>query len=160
MTYPWAAGEVLTAADLNAALGPERVLQVSSVTKTNVFSTTSTSYVEVTDMERTITPSSTSSKILVFLKVSFSQNSSGESARLALYRDTTEILELTQQEYYAAYTMNELSCCFLDSPATTISIQYRLRARTTPGGTTRINARATDGDNYGSSTMTVMEISA
>jgi len=93
------------------------------------------------------------------MKVSFSQASSGESAQLALYRGATKIQELTQQEYYAAYTQNELSCCFLDSPATTSAVQYRLRAKTSAGGTTRINARATDGANVGSSTITVMEIS-
>jgi len=41
------------------------VIQVQSTTKTNTFSTTSTSFTDVTGLSVSITPISTSSKILV-----------------------------------------------------------------------------------------------
>jgi len=45
----------------------DKVLQVVSATKTDTFSTSSTSFVDVTGLTANITPSSTSSKIMVFV---------------------------------------------------------------------------------------------
>ena len=41
------------------------ILQVVSTTKTDTFSTTSTSYVDITGLSVSITPTSTSSKIFI-----------------------------------------------------------------------------------------------
>ena len=50
---------------LPAAITTGKVLQVVSTTKSDVTSSTSTSYADITGMAVSITPSSTSSKILV-----------------------------------------------------------------------------------------------
>jgi hypothetical protein len=56
-----------------------KVLQVVTQTHNTQFNTTSTSYVAVTGMEANITPSSTSSKILVMVTLSGRNITSGKS---------------------------------------------------------------------------------
>ena len=52
---------------LDASLIGGKVLQVVSTAKTDTFSTSSTSFTDITGLSVAITPSATSSKILVFL---------------------------------------------------------------------------------------------
>ena len=54
---------------VSSALPTGSILQVVSTTKTDTFTSTSTSMVDITGLSATITPSSTSSKILVMASV-------------------------------------------------------------------------------------------
>jgi hypothetical protein len=54
---------------LPAAIATGKVLQVVQTTKTDTFTTTSTSFTDVTGLSVSITPSSASSKILIFSEI-------------------------------------------------------------------------------------------
>jgi hypothetical protein len=158
-----------------AAAGGGKILQVVTTAKTNTFTTTSTSLVDITDLSVSITPSSASHRILVFLSVNYSIASGTGQAYLQLLRGATAIAQgdsaggrtrTTAQGGPAAnYLMTNYALQFIDSPATTSATTYKMQGRTTAGETTLcINRSLTDDDNSvyprGISTITVMEIGA
>lgn len=147
-----------------------KVLQVVSTTKDNSFSTTSSSFVDVTGMSATITPSSASNKILVLLNMatSTSDTSGAADAGFVLVRNTTEIAKSTAGGTYnftghstnrfgiGAIGTNGMSVSHLDSPATTSAVTYKVQVNT-QGGTFYVNLDG--GAVRGSvSTITLMEI--
>ncbi len=71
-----------------------KVLQVVSVTKVDAFTTTSTSFVDVTGLTVSITPSATSSKILI-LSTFQAGNSSNTTDLFNLVRDSTALAQGT-----------------------------------------------------------------
>jgi len=159
------AGQVLTAAQMNALRGAFRVLQIAQATKNNVFSTTSASFVDITDLSVSITPSATTSTILVLANVQGS--SSGGDASFRLLRDST-IIAVSAVGSFQGFAMasstyqNQMfsgGVIFLDSPATTSATTYKIQTIAN-GGTTYVNRRGVDAVFGGFSTITVMEISA
>jgi hypothetical protein len=152
--------------------GAGAVLQVVSTTKVDTFSTTSSSYVDVTGLNVSITPSSASSKILITGLVNFGAYQDVGFFRLV--RNSTAICVGTAAGSRVAATAqmrnspdaadaDAAALNFLDSPNTTSSVTYKIQAANSPGGyTTRINSSADDVDqtNRGrtASTITVMEI--
>jgi hypothetical protein len=160
------AGNVLTAAQQNALRGAFRVLQVVSATKADVFSTTSATFTDITGITVSITPSDTSSKILVLANVQ-GASVSGD-APFRLMRDATAIAAGTGGSAFngigmasSSYTNAMFNCgvIFLDSPATTSATTYKLQAAAN-GGTTYVNRRGVDLTFGGFSSITVLEISA
>lgn len=150
------------------------ILQVVSTTKTDTFTTTTTgSYVDITGMSVSITPTSASSKILVI----FSGNAAGttgSSGWLAqLVRNSTAICVGTSVSNRAASSTGgatpdsnwslPTSINYLDSPATTSAVTYKIQGRV-GAGTFYFNRSQTDSDSSGyiraASTITVMEIAA
>lgn len=147
------------------------VLQVVSTSKTDTFSTSSGSWTDVTGLSLTITPSSSSSKILLFATVQqVNQSSTGSTFRLV--RDSTAIGIATSgsnrtagsgSEAYTGRTDNYLSSTtnYLDSPATTSAITYKIQVFAN-SYTMYINRSVTDTDNAGYSRgvsyITAMEI--
>ena len=150
------------------------VLQVVSTTKTDVFNTTSTSFIDVTGLSASITPSSTSSKILVtvFFNLAIS---SGYMAMALLRRDSTAIClgdaSASRQRATAIHkgiTNNNvsefLSVTFLDSPSTTSATVYKLQIKSENSGHNVYMGRTPEDANnagYGArypSTITVQEI--
>jgi hypothetical protein len=87
-------GQILTASELNDLRGAFRVLQVVQSTKNNVFSTSSATFVDITDLSVSITPSATTSKILVCMSVQTAAGGGGD-ALIRLVRDSTAIAEGT-----------------------------------------------------------------
>lgn len=167
------AGQVLTAAQMNALRGAFRVLQVVSTAKTDTFSTTSTSYTDVTGLSVSITPSATTSKILVLAQVNGANDIGTSSAFVQLVRDLTAIdigdAASTRTRASGEFgvqgngVMANVNISFLDSPSTISAITYKIQAKT-GAGTVFINRSETDSDSAftgrGASTITVMEISA
>jgi len=160
------AGNVLTAAQMNDLRGAFRVLQVVQATKANTFSTTSATYVDVTDLSVSITPSATSSKILVLMSVQLAATTGDAIARLV--RGSTAIAVGTGGSGYngtgmasSSYpnSMFTIATEFLDSPATTSATTYKVQAQAN-SGTAVVNRRGFDTAYGGFSTITVMEISA
>ncbi len=155
-------------------LGAGSVLQVVSTTKTDTFSTTSSSYVDVTGLSVSITPTSATSKILITGLVNF--GAATDTGFFRLVRDSTAIcvgnaagsrLQATAQMRNSpdAADADSASVNFLDSPNTTSSVTYKIQACSASGGyTTRFNSSSDDLDqtNRGrtASTITVMEIAA
>jgi len=148
------------------------ILQVVSTTKTDTFTTTSTSFTAVTGLSVTITPSSASSKILVSVYGGFGADPSSNPAFFRLTRGGTAIgvgdaegsrvrslfpRLASQSTNYAAVFAGEFS----DSPATTSATTYALEVAV-PAGTVAINRSLTDTDSAafarGVSTITVMEV--
>jgi hypothetical protein len=149
---------------------PGGVLQVVSVTKVDTFSTTSSSFVDVTGLSVSITPRSASNKILITGLISY--GASGEVGMYRLVRDSTAICVGTAAGNRVAATGQHRNANdsgdadsgnvnFLDSPNTTSSVTYKIQAIGL-AGTVRFNSSADDIDqiNRGrtASTITVMEI--
>ena len=147
---------------VNADVG--KVLQVVSTTKTDGFSTTSSSLVDITGLSATITPTNTSSKIMVFSSF-IAANSSESADAFQLVRDSTNIGVSTdgavanQTSVYGSGATNNVysaSIMFLDNPSTTSSTTYKVQARRNSG--TLYIGRNASGNYGGISTITVYEI--
>ena len=130
------AGNVLTAAEMNALRGAFRVLQVVTATYSTEESTTSTSFVD-TSLTATITPSAATSKILVLTSfVTRSQTTGAYEARRTLHaisRGGTDIMNQITAGYYDQQTTTtremyaNAALIVLDSPATTSATTYTLQ---------------------------------
>jgi hypothetical protein len=157
-----------SAASLSATLDKSRmpsgsVLQVVNTFKNNTFSSTNTSYVDVTGLSATITPRSTSSTILVMCTTMQSQNS--VDSILRMLRGATEIGSGTGASTNS-WTMITTdfrggvipqSFNYLDSPATTSATTYKVQLRCI-GGTGYVNRRGFDTGYATGSYLTLMEI--
>lgn len=150
-----------------ARLPAGSVLQVVSTTKTDTFSTASTTFVDVTGFSATITPTSTSSQILVFVSSNYGTSTTSVFGIFNLLRGSTNISQPsttpTNNGTTISYTsvgdvINNWSMLFLDSPATTSATTYKIQGRASTG-TIYVNRRNT-ADTAQTSTITVMEIAA
>lgn len=171
------AGNVLTAAEMNNLRGAFRVLQVVSTAKDDTFSTTSTSLTDVTGLSVSITPSATSSKVLVFTDVYWSCTGGVPNPKLFFtVTDGSDVNQIAASSpgnripsFLSAANLQSLDDMYqtafsvLLSPNTTSATTYKVRARITTG-TGYVNRSATDTDTNafgrGVSTITAMEISA
>jgi hypothetical protein len=168
------AGQVLTAAQQNGLRGAFRVLQVVSTAKTDTFTTTSATFVDVTGMSVTITPQEATSKILVMVQGNAGNNSAANGCMFTLVRGATQIdigdaasnrARVSTQTYSPGDPrFVPFSLTFLDSPATTSATTYKLQTRVDIPGTMYLNRSFGDSDltsvGRSASTITVMEISA
>jgi len=152
------------------------VLQVVSTTKTDVFTTTSTSFTDVTGLSASITPTSSSSKILVMVSFCMSANSGSGYPYARVMRNSTAIyvgdvagsrtpalslaVPFDADNGYIVPT----SAQFIDLPATTSATTYKLQALQTAGNTTRIGATGDDSNTSNrirtASSIVLMEIAA
>jgi len=155
-----------------ARLPAGSVLQVVQTVKTDTFSTTSTSLVDITGMSVSITPISASNKILVSYFLGHVDASDAALIPVALLRGATKIgagatagnrTTVSTAQISAQNRGVTQSFMFLDSPATTSSTTYKLQLMTT-SGTAYVNRSSADTDVAGyfrtASTITVMEIAA
>ena len=161
------------------ALPTGSVLQVVSSTKTDDFSMTGQTWTD-TGLSVDITPSSTSSKILITGFASLNADSSASLAQYRLYRNDTTALSIadtsggrltTTSFSYAGdtglsveNTFFTLGINFLDTPSTTSSTNYAIYIRSTGGSnTSRMNKTLSDRntatvDPRATSTITAIEI--
>jgi len=149
-----------------------RVLQVVSVPllTASTASVTSPTYVDF-GLSATITPSSSSSKILVFGNVEIGW-STAAGAWIQIVRGSTAIGNGTDGSYANFQSGVQVSggtasnnfwtfpFSFLDSPATTSATTYKIQASLDANGTLAINRRQGDTAFGGSSVITLMEIAA
>lgn len=168
------AGNVLTAAQMNNLRGAFRILQVVQTVKTDTFSTASTTYVDITGLSVSITPSSTSSKVLVFMDTKTNSAAGSATYAMQLVRGSTGIYigdaagSRFRATYGTAANVGDLimqNCSvFLDSPATTSATTYKVQLRTNTASTIYLNRTGNDPDSGNgirtASSITVMEISA
>ena len=134
--------------------GGGKVGQVIQTVKTDVFSTTSSSLVDVTGLTASITPSATSSKILVTLNLNIGASDNNTTA---LFRGSTQIAlgdassnrsrSFTSSAYINVTVQMPSNTNFLDSPNTTSAITYKVQNAAVGGGTTYFGRGGTDGDN-------------
>lgn len=141
-------------------IGAGAVLQVVQNTFSSSVITTSTSYSD-TGLTATISPTSSTSKILVIVTpLSSAAGSQGinSSSSWNIVRNSTQILETVQRTYsYAGggvYTSLPTASSFLDSPGTTSSTTYKVQFKCNTAANMYFN-----GDG-GTSVITLMEIAA
>lgn len=169
LTLPDATGTIVT----NKTAGT--ILQVVTTQKTNTFSTSSTSMVDITGMSVTITPTSVTSKILVLINLTVGPGG-GNFAPVNLQRNGTNIAMPTTASDWQA-TMNnypgegsgytggsaqpQYALNWLDSPASTSALTYKLQILTTSGGApVYVNTRPISQNGTCVSAITVMEVAA
>ena len=121
------------------------------------LTTTSSSFTQTnTDFSLSISPRFNTSKILITL-VTFKYLASADYAYTTIYRDSTNLGGSDRgmsEESGKSHQWSTLSMNFLDSPATTSAITYKIYGRCT-GGTLYLG-----GDNDVVNTITLMEVSA
>ena len=150
-----------------------KILQVLQATKTDTETTTSGTFVDITDLTVDITPAATSSKILIFANVLCIGTVAASAGWTRIARDGTGIAiadaagsrERTSAMGYSPGDgdTRHHSTVWLDSPSTTSQITYSAQFMTAAGaGTAYINRfeNNTDGTGYGRgvSSITVMEV--
>jgi hypothetical protein len=140
-------------------------VRIVSTTKTDVFTTTSGSFVDVTGLSVTITPTSASNRILVFCSTAFCNLNGDSTIRinssvglLPVGTSGTVVNGISSASGSDTNSMFNPSMCFLHSPATTSAVTYTVQV-VSNGGTTFINRRGSNDAFSGISTITVMEIS-
>ena len=148
--------------------GGGKVLQVVQQVLTTNATAASTSFTD-SGLTLSITPSSSSSKVLVFASVQFGyyrgNNAAGGS--LNIMRGATQVLETNGMRVYVNNNANNAaansamqSLVYLDSPATTSSTTYKIQMKSE--STAQSAFCEINGDDYGTatSTLTLMEIGA
>ena len=142
--------------------GLGKVLQVVSTNNGTVFSTSSSSYVDVVGQAVTITPSATSSKVLVTLDYTTDTFNDNTVYSVQLVRGSTAIGNAANGNQMIHMNANEYDTggfTFLDSPSTTSATTYKLQVKAANGGTIIFN-RSQDSSNLWKSNITVQEIGA
>jgi hypothetical protein len=161
----------LTFNDSSTQASAGKILQVVQVVKTDTFSTTSSSLVDVTGMSASITPKSSSNKILVMVNLVAGQGTNGNNVSLQLQRDGTAIYlgnaSGSRFQGFQGGNMNSdftlpITPVFLDSPATTSSVTYKIQARTSLALYVNRTGADEDSINRGrtASSITLMEVAA
>jgi hypothetical protein len=155
-----------------ASLGT--ILQVVSTTKTDTFTTTSTSFVDVTGLSVSITPSSATSKVFVLVSVPYGNSTIASEISVLTLSDGSDnnlIVPTSPGSRSAGFVgdfpattaaMVSANFSLLHSPATTSAFTYKVRALSGGGATVTINRGGADQDQAtrarGVSTITVMEV--
>ncbi len=172
-TIQAATGTAVNVASGHVLSAPGHVIQTKSFVLTSATSTTSSSFVD-TGLELAITPSSTSSKILItgFLNCSGSYFKS----YILLLRGSTTLsvgdAASNRPQVYAAtnpgdtgwdsYNVSSIPLNHLDSPNTTSSVTYKVQYRpySNSASTAYINRCASDRDNanYDERSISVMTL--
>jgi hypothetical protein len=151
-------GAILTAAQQNDLRGAFRVLQVIYST-TATFTTFDTTYAD-SNLTATITPQSTTSKILV---LAFNNGcvrgseDSGNDLNLRIVRGATQILEVLGfgATGTALLQLGTVPMQVLDSPASISALTYKVQGKNSRvGSTVGVQYQST------TSTLVLMEISA
>ena len=145
--------------------GAGAILQVVQTFKNDSFSTTSTSYVDITGFSVTITPSSTSNKILLLNFAGLSTDGNSSVQYINLLRGSTAIAQPSVSTGFSSTAtmfpqsisnMISWSYSFLDSPNTTSATTYKWQIKGYTG-TQYINQRALN-DMPRTATMIAMEV--
>ena len=158
----------VTSATLASCVGG-KILQILNGSTSTTFSTSSTSFSD-NGLSLAITPSATSSKILVMVNVGVQStaNTYNAGVSIKLFRDSTEIhTPIGNNEVYGFYHASSgvanmfarYPLSVLDSPNTTSSITYKTQhAALSTSHTTK--SQPAESGNTSTSYITLMEIAA
>jgi hypothetical protein len=167
-TFMTAADEAAARAALGITSGG-KILQVVQATKTDTASVTGQAFSSV--FTGSITPSATTSRILIFGMLALGGN--GQYPMIRLTRSATNVLQgdaagsrirvLTQTHPINNAMVNAV-ISVVDSPATTSAITYEIEIASQSSGTVYLNRSSADTDSANfaraSSTLIFMEIGA
>ena len=158
-----------------AKLPAGSVIQVVQTVKTDTASTSSASWSDITGMSVSITPASSSNKILVFADINFGTNDNSCFIFFKLVRGSTDIYVGDAAGSRTRITTGSASSgpantshCginYLDSPATTSSTTYKIQwYNQNPAFASYLNRTYSNTDDpalsRNPSSITVMEIAA
>tara|TARA_Y100000593_G_scaffold23681_1_gene46936 strand:+ start:1624 stop:2253 length:630 start_codon:yes stop_codon:yes gene_type:complete len=172
-------GQVLTSAGTGAdaswaTVAGGKILQVvQTVVTASTASTTSTSFVDITGMTLSITPSAVTSKVMVFVNCNTGSQALYRNS-LRLMRDSTPIfigdqygLNRSRATLFAAMDDSQVICNsagqYLDTPSTTSATTYKLQWQVESSAVylNRSYSGPDDVDHVStSSTITAMEVGA
>ena len=161
--------------------GTGKILQVVQTVKTDTTSISSATYADLSGLTATITPASTSNKILVSFVLQYGGSNNSYVAFKA-YRGSTLLPVGTsgtgnmtnasfcgfQEQGNSQFGVQTAAWQYLDSPSSTSALTYKLQWSSVyqPGGTYQIYLnRPYNADNnsyniFGVSTVTAMEVAA
>ena len=125
----------------SAADNAGKILQIKNATATSVTSTSSTSYTHFSGIDLSITPTSSSSKIILFFTGQADNNASdNRQPSLSCWReiDGSNNIVLSSEMQITGYSnsarlITAASWVFVDSPSSTGSVRYRPVVRSTTG---------------------------
>ncbi len=156
--------------------GGGAIAQIVSTAKTDTFTTSSTSFTTVTGLTATITPATTSSKVLIMAQVTYSAADAFGNG-LGFFKVTrggTDIYRgdaastRTRAVFGGRNTIDQVlvtesgSIQFLDSPSSTSAQTYQVEVVATGGAAVFINRSSNDADvdnrPRGASSITLMEV--
>ena len=154
----------------NAGIGSNVVQTV----KTDVFTTSSTTYTALTGLSASITPTSATSKVLVLVSVAAVGTSGSNSGTWRIMRDTTAISIGDAAGSRVPATAGVLTfggegisthtAAFLDSPTTIAATTYSVEIRSNTANPTFVNRGQDDSDATTRtrvvSSITVIEVEA
>ena len=148
------------------------IVQLKSVTHTEFESqalTGSGNFFDIPGMSVSITPKFSTSKIFVMATVAVACNTAEKNNFIQLRRDSTDIAKGTEggsvnASFYHKnrnnFAPDNISVQFLDSPATTNAVTYKVRWSGENSTTYYLNRNASNTNEGMVSTITVMEVSA
>lgn len=145
----------------NKALGAGTVLQVVQ-TAYSTPSTTSSSTQVSTGCTASITPTSSTSKILAMLNMPVRHMAGGMNAAGQISRNSGAALSGLAQDFYhptGSGVCGNINICWLDSPATTSAVTYTATFGTNASGGSLILNSDFSNTNNGVTYLTLMEIS-
>jgi len=164
-----------TAPEWAASAAGGKVLQVLQAKKTDTSTSTSTSFVDISDLSQAITPASASSKFLVTMSLQGNGTPAVNYMLAQIVRDSTSIaigdtagsrVRATSGGVLMAILGGAecVTVSWIDEPATASAVTYKVQCAANDVGTFYINRTSgdTDSANFSRyvSTLTVMEIGA
>jgi hypothetical protein len=155
-----------------------KVGQVFSTTKSDTATVSSSTFADVSGLSLTITPSATTSKVLITCNITLNHASQNNTAVFRFMRDSTPVgigdaSGSRLQASAATATVGggdhpqTITAHFLDTPSTTSAVTYKIQIAGESGGSVTVNMRnqnqASNADPRYSryaSTITGMEVLA
>ena len=137
-----------------------RIGQVVQTTTATSTATASTSYVDATDITATITPTLSTSKILVTINTTVGADGNfnlAPNVQTQIMRGATSLIEsgpiliYTNVSQTASFFTQRISLVYLDSPATTSATTYKLQVK-------KGNGTSGTAGYAGTSTVTLQEV--
>ena len=139
------------AADARVALGanPKNVV---TVVKTDTFSTTSTSFTDLTGLSVSVTPSSASNRILIMASIAGATSLTSNKMFLKFLRGSTDVLlgdtassRTRTHTAFVGQNADNATLIAIDSPATTSATTYKVQCAVS-AGTGYVNRDQSDTD--------------
>jgi hypothetical protein len=162
VTVPAVTGTMLTNAT-TTGFPAGSVLQVVNATYSTLSSRSSSTYAD-TGLTASITPTSASSKILVFVnQAGCGKETNNTTLLLKLLRNSTDLIEFEKVAGFTNTTatnyFGSCSTCYLDSPSTTSATTYKTQfASSVNNAIVYLHSALSGGGSV--STITLMEIAA
>lgn len=150
-----------TSTQIGVLKQPGRIVQVVSATKIDSFATSSSTPVDVTGLTVTITPKSSSNKVLIRVLAYTAYTNVSYPPALRIVRNGTAIANDPIGIPYGATTAGGSTVAyeFLDSPASTSALTYKLQISNSASTTVYVG-RYGAGDSRSIGSIVAMEVTA